>query len=130
MEIAKQLLLRLRLYKLDRHVVESTVLLHEVMPGSQLKSGYIIINGTDCCWHTWVEKDGKRHDFGFELACKQDENFKSAHIGYLDSKPSDMDVHEDKELVERFNGHIADFWKTAPKNFRDFRTKFKKSLNK
>ena len=121
-----RLLLRLRLHKLDHHVVESTVLLHELLLGSKLKSGYILINGKDCCWHTWVEKDGQRYDFGFELACKQDENFKNAHIGYLDSKPPDMQVHEDRELMDRFNGKTADFWKTAPKQFRDFRTNIKR----
>jgi len=128
-----RLLLRLRLYKLDNYIVESTVLLHEILSGSQLKSGYVLINGRDCCWHTWVEHGGKRYDFGFELACKQDENFKNAHIEYLDNlstEHSHLEVHEDKELVERFNGHIADFWKTAPKNFREFRSKFKRSSSK
>jgi hypothetical protein len=100
------------------------------MPGSQLKSGYILVNGNECCWHTWVERDGERHDFGFELACKKDDNFKNVHIGYLDDKPPDMEVHEDKELVDRFNGEISDFWKTAPKEFREFRSKFKRSLNR
>ena len=128
--IVKQLLLRIRLYKLDHHVVESTVLLHEVMPRSQLKSGYILINGKDCCWHTWVENEGTRHDFGLELASKNDSEFKNVHIGYLSEKPPDMDVQEDQEVINRFNGHIADFWKTAPKDFREFRTKFKRLLNK
>ena len=125
-----RLLLRLRLYKLDSCVVESTVLFHEITPGSELKSGYILINGKDCCWHTWVEHEGKRYDFGFELACKQDENFKNAHIEYLDNLNTEHEPHQDQELIDRFNGHIADFWKTAPKQFREFRSKFKRSLSK
>jgi|TARA_R110000803_G_scaffold65005_3_gene126161 hypothetical protein len=128
--IYKKLLPRLRIYKLDDAVVESTVLFHELTPGSELKSGYILINGTECCWHTWVEHEGKRYDFGFELASKNDSGFKNVHIGYLTEKPVDMDVQEEQAVIDRFNGHIADFWKTAPKNFREFRTKFKRSLNK
>jgi hypothetical protein len=128
--VSKQLILRLRLYKLDHNVVESTVLLHEVMPGSQLKSGYILINGKDCCWHTWVENEGTRYDFGLELATKNDSEFKNVRIGYLSEKPTDMDVQEEQKVIDRFNGHIAEFWKTAPKDFRDFRTKFKRLLKK
>jgi hypothetical protein len=125
-----RLLLRLRLYKLDSHVVESTVLFHEILPGSELKSGYVMVNDRDCCWHTWVEKDGQVYDLGLEIAKKNDPEFGLSAIKYLENKPEGVEAHEDKELIDRFNGHIADFWKTAPKNFREFRTKFKKTLNK
>ena len=128
--IAKKLLLRLRLYKLDSCVVESTVLFHEVTPGSELKSGYVLVNDRDCCWHTWVEKDGKVFDLGLEIAKKRDPEFNMTGIKYLEDKPEDIEVQQDQELVDRFNGHIADFWKTAPKKFREFRSKFKRSLNK
>ena len=73
--IAKKLFLRLRLYKLDSHVVESTVLFHEITPGSELKSGYVMVNDRDCCWHTWVEKDGQVYDLGLEIAKKNDPEF-------------------------------------------------------
>lgn len=43
-----RLLLRLSLYKLDICVVESTVLFHEITPGSELKSGYVMVNDRDC----------------------------------------------------------------------------------
>jgi hypothetical protein len=125
-----RLLLRLRLYKLDSHVVESTVLFHEITPGSELKSGYVMVNDRDCCWHTWVEKDGQIFDLGLEIAKKNDPEFGLSNISYLEDKPEGVEAYEDKDLIDRFNGHIADFWKTAPKNFRDFRTKFKKTLNK
>ena len=125
-----RLLIRLRLYKLDICVVESTVLFHEITPGSKLKSGYVLVNNRDCCWHTWVEKDGQVFDLGLEIAKKNDPGFKMSNITYVEERPTTIDIHEDKELIERFNGHIADFWKTAPKQFRDFRTKFKRSLNK
>ena len=125
-----RLLLRLRLYKLDSCVVESTVLFHEILPGSELKSGYVMVNDRDCCWHTWVEKDGQVFDLGLEIAKKNDPEFGLSDIKYLENKPEGVEAHEDKELIDRFNGHIADFWKTAPKNFREFRTKFKKTLNK
>lgn len=125
-----RLLLRLRLYKLETYVVESTVLFHEILPGSELKSGYVMVNDRDCCWHTWVEKDGQVYDLGLEIAKKNDPEFGLSDIKYLENKPEGVEAHEDKELIDRFNGHIADFWKTAPKNFREFRTKFKKTLNK
>tara|TARA_R110002072_G_scaffold3092_1_gene23106 strand:+ start:1566 stop:1955 length:390 start_codon:yes stop_codon:yes gene_type:complete len=125
-----RLLLRLRLYKLETYVVESTVLFHEILPGSELKSGYVMVNDRDCCWHTWVEKDGQVYDLGLEIAKKNDPEFGLSTIKYLENKPEGVEAHEDKELIDRFNGHIADFWKTAPKNFREFRTKFKKTLNK
>jgi len=130
MEVVKQLLLRLRLYKLDSYVVESTVLFHEITPGSELKSGYVLVNDRDCCWHTWVEKNEEVFDLGLEIAKKKDPEFEMSHILYLEDKPDDVEIHEDQELIDRFNGHIAEFWKTAPKEFREFRSKFKRSLNK
>ena len=128
--VMDRLLLRLRLYKLDSCVAESTVLFHEITTGSELKSGYVLVNDRDCCWHTWVEKDGTVYDLGLEIAKKKDPEFEMSGIKYLEDKPEGVEVHEDKELIERFNGHIADFWKTAPKQFREFRSKFKRSLNK
>ena len=123
-----RLLLRLRLNRLDEHIVESTVLFHEITPGSELKSGYILINGSDCCWHTWVENDGHRYDLGLEIASMNDPEFKKSRVEYLLDKPSDKEVNENQEIIDRFDGHIAEFWKTAPKKFREFRSKFKKSL--
>jgi hypothetical protein len=131
--VAKQLLLRLRLYKLDSCVVESTVLFHEITPGSELKSGYVLVNDRDCCWHTWVEKDGQVFDLGLEIAKRKDPEFEVSDIKYLEklsAEHSHLEVHRDQDIVDRFNGHIADFWKTAPKQFREFRSKFKRSLSK
>ena len=128
--VAKKLLLRLRLYKLDSCVIESTVLFHEITPSSELKSGYVLVNDRDCCWHAWVERDGVVFDLGLEIAKKKDPEFALSDIKYLTERPEGVEIHEDTEVIDRFNGHVADFWKTAPKNFRDFRTKFKKTLSK
>ena len=125
-----RLLLRLRLYKLDSCVVEPTELFHEITPGSKLKSGYVLVNDRDCCWHTWVEKDGKVYDLGLEIAKRKDPEFEMSGIKYLEDTPEGVEVHQDQELVDRFNGNIADFWKTAPKQFREFRSNFKRSLSK
>ena len=127
----KRYLLRLRLHRLDDCPVEANLLLHELMPGSEVKSGYLRINDTDCCWHTWLEtKDVEVIDIGYELAILKDPEFRNCKVERLMEKPETGEVHEDRELIERFNGPIADFWKTAPKQFRDFRSKFKRSLNK
>jgi hypothetical protein len=128
--IARQLLLRLRLHRLDSCVAESTVLFHEITPGSELKSGYVLVNGRDCCWHTWVEKDGQVFDLGLEIAKRRDPEFEMSDIRYLEERPEGVEPHQDQELVDRFNGHIADFWKTAPKEFREFRSRFKRSLSR
>ena len=126
----ERLLLRLRLYKLDEYVLESTVLFHEITPGSDLKSGYVLVNERDCCWHAWVENGGMVFDLGLEIAKKKDPEFEMSNIKYLTERPEGVEIHEDTEIIGRFNGHVADFWKTAPKSFRDFRTKFKKTLSK
>ena len=123
MEVAKQLFLRVKLYKLEQHPTECSVLLHEIMPNSELKSGYIVINKKDCCWHTWVEKDGQVFDLGLDIAISKDPEFGSCEIERFDKPPEGLEVSEDPELVKRFNSSKRDFWKSAPKKFQDFRSK-------
>jgi hypothetical protein len=106
------------------------MLFHEVTPGSVLKSGYILINNTDCCWHAWVEHEDHIFDLGIDIAKRRDPGFAISDVDYFTEPPAMVKPTEDKEIVDRFNGHIADFWKTAPKEFRDFRSEFKRTVNR
>ena len=121
--IAKQLFLRLKLYKLEQYPAECSVLLHEIMSDSELKSGYIVINKKDCCWHTWVEKGGQVFDLGLEIAASKDPEFGSCEIERFETPPEGVEVSEDPELVKRFSGSRREFWKSSPKKFQDFRSK-------
>ena len=124
-------ILRLRLHKLDDCPAEATMMLHELVPDSKVHSGYLLINDKDCCWHVWLETpEGTIMDIGWEMAILKDSAFKYCKIERLETKPENIEVHEDQELIKRFESHVGDFWKTAPKKFKEFRTKFKKSLNK
>ena len=119
-----RLALRLRLHRLDGLPLEAVNLLHDITPGSTMKSGYLLINDKDCCWHSWVEtKDGEVLDINYHLATLKDPEFGSCKVERLTEKPTDLEVHEDPDTVERFNMNKKDFWKSAPKKFRDLRTK-------
>lgn len=121
-----RLLARIKLHKLVDCPIEATRLLHELTPDSTLKFGYMLINDRDCCWHTWVETDnGEVMDMGLAIAISRDPEFGKCKIERLSTKPDNIEVHEDEETIKRCEGHVADFWKTAPKKFRDFRSKVK-----
>ena len=70
-----RLALRLRLHKMDSLPLEAVNLLHDITPGSTMKSGYLLINDKDCCWHSWVET--KDRGAGHQLPSG---NFKGSRI--------------------------------------------------
>lgn len=122
-----RLALRIRVNKLEEHPLEAVVLLHEITPGSTIKEGYLIINDRDCCWHAWVENgDGAALDINYKLATLKDPEFESCKVERVHERPKDLEVHEDRGMIDRFRLPMRDFWKSAPKKYQDFRSKIKR----
>jgi hypothetical protein len=129
-------LLRLKLNKLHDSGIFTVALLSELLNKqggvTHLVQGYCMVAG-DTCWHVWIEDDeGNVTDILRKIAISRDQNFEMCAFRLFTEPPAhDYDKNQSQlDLWDVYNDNPANFWKSAPKKFTDFRSKCHRLISK
>jgi hypothetical protein len=120
--------LRLKLRKLDDTGLFALILLHELLlkqgwANLELVQGYLTVMG-ETCWHVWIVQNKKTIiDLGRIIATLKDSEFEKCKFDYSIEKPQ-FEIKLDQKNVDIWESRSdRNFWKTAPKNFLEFRSR-------